>query len=79
MPYRWLPQHKAPHPPPYVIAVTYFMAFDNTFQRLSFRARNIRHTKLRGLGYKSGYTKPRVSILAPGTLHVPKHVPTINQ
>ena len=40
------------NPPLYVIAVTYFMAFNITFHPLSFRLTNFKHTKSRGLGYK---------------------------
>ena len=49
MPHGCLPQPKAHL---YVIAITYFMAFDTMFYPLSFRATNTRHTKPRGLGYK---------------------------
>ena len=63
--------------PTYVIALKYFMAFDTMFYPLSFRARNIRHTKPRDLGYRQWYTKPGARILAPGALHVPNHMPLL--
>ena len=67
-------------PPPYVISVTDFMAFDTLFQLLSFLA-----TKLGIPNHvvwaisSDGYTKPSSHILAPGALHVPHHVPTLDQ
>ena len=56
------------------------MAFDTMFQPLSFRA-----TKLGIPNHvvwainSDGYTKPHAYVLAPGALHVPNPVPTLDQ
>ena len=70
-------------PPPkaqlYLIVIRHFMAINTTFHPLSFSATNIGHTKPHGLGYGNGYTGLHALILAPGALHVPNHVPTLDQ
>ena len=65
----------------YLVAVPYFMAFDTVFHPLSFRATNVTSGIPNQVVWatNSECTKPRARILATGALHLPNHVPTLDQ